>query len=160
MMPGIRAHHRLPRPRRAVATLAVALLLPLTGCGGDSTEDYCGAIQAANKKVAAMIASDSPSALLSNVPLLKDLAQEAPEDIADEWQTLIGALEGLDEALDDAGVQASDFTGGKPPAGLGATDQKAIADAAGQVGGEDVVQATYGIEQQARDVCKVNLGLS
>ncbi len=154
-MPGLRPH----RQRRAVVSLAVAMLLSLTGCGGDSTEDYCGAIEGANEQITKMIASDSPSALLSNLPLLRDLAEESPEDLADEWETFIGALEGLDEALDEAGVKASDFEAGKPPEGLSDADQKAIADAAGQVGGEDVAEATSGIEQQARDVCKVNLGL-
>ena len=151
---------RRHRPRRSAAALAIALLLPVTGCVGDSTEEYCGAIKGSNKEIAEMIASDSPSALLSNLPLLRDLAEKSPEDLADEWQTFIGALDALDQALDDAEVKPSDFKAGKPPGGLSAADQKAIADAAGQVGGEQVVQATSGIEQQARDVCKVNLGLS
>ena len=72
---------------------------------------------------------------------------------------LLRAVEGLDEAIDDAGVKPSDFEDGKPPAGLSAADQKAIADAAGQITTDDVVAAATGIEQQARDVCKVNLGL-
>ena len=66
--------------------------------------------------------------------MLRDLADKSPEDLADEWQTFIGALDGLDQAIEDAGVKASDFKDGKPPAGLSAADQKAIADAAGQIG--------------------------
>jgi hypothetical protein len=34
-----------------------------------------------------------------------------------------------------------------------------VADAANQLGTDDVVAAATGIEQQARDVCKVNFGL-
>jgi hypothetical protein len=56
-------------------------------------------------------------------------------------------------------VRASDFKGGKPPAGLSPADQKAIAEAAGQVATDDVVAAATGIEQEARDVCKINMGL-
>lgn len=143
---------------RLLTAPVAALLLTLSGCG-DPTEDYCGALEAANKQISEMVGSDSPSALLGNLPLLRDLAEKSPTDLSDEWQTFIGALDGLDSALDDAGVKPSDFEDGKPPAGLSTADQKTIADAAGQIGTEDVAQAVAGIEQQGRDVCKVNLGL-
>ncbi|MET0998927.1 MAG: hypothetical protein ABWX73_09455 [Marmoricola sp.] len=144
------------RWRRGAAGLAVALLLPLTGCGGG---DYCGALEEQRKEIADMLASGSPSALLDGLPMLRDLAEQAPDDLTDEWETLIRALDGLDDAISKAGVKPGDFEDGKPPAGLSVTDQKAIADAAGQIGADEVVQASSGIEQQARDVCKINLGL-
>jgi hypothetical protein len=145
------------RRRRGVAALVVAVLLPLTGCAGGG--GYCSDVEQHRKQIADMIGSGSPSALLDNLPMLRDLAEQSPDDLADEWQTLIRALDGLDDAIRAAGVKPSDFEDGKPPVGLGVTDQKAIADAAGQIGADDVVQATSGIEQQARDVCKVNLGI-
>ena len=148
-----------PRRRASVAAgLVVALLLPLTACG-DRTQDYCSALEEHNKEIAEMVGSDSPAALLSGLPTLKELADRSPEDLSDEWQTFIVALDGLAAAIRKAGVKPSDFTGGKPPSGLSAADQKAIADAANQIGTDDVVEASGGIEQQARDVCKVNLGL-
>jgi hypothetical protein len=133
-------------------------VLPLAGCG-DPTADYCAALKDDNKEIAAMIGSDSPSALLGGLPTLRDLADKAPEDLTDEWQTFLGALDGLDKAIKDAGVKPSDFKGGKPPNGLSASQQKAISEAANAIGADDVVQASSGIEQQARDVCQVNLGL-
>ncbi|MCW2763078.1 MAG: hypothetical protein JWR85_3279 [Marmoricola sp.] len=144
--------------RGSAAALVVALLLPLTGCG-DTTGGYCSALDADRKQIADMIGSDSPSALLDGLPMLRDLAAKAPDDLTDEWQTYLGALGGLDDALEKAGVKPSDFDAGKPPAGLSAAEQKAIADAATAVGTQEVVDASSGIEQQARDVCKVNLGL-
>jgi hypothetical protein len=107
-----------------------------------------------------MIGSDSPSALLGGLPTLRDLADQAPEDLKDEWQTFLDALDGLAGAIKDAGVKPSDFKGGRPPKGLTEKEQQAISEAANQIGTDDVVQASAGIEQQARDVCKVNLGLS
>ncbi len=139
-----------------MAALAVAVLLPLTGCGGAS---YCDALEEQRNEIADMLASGSPSALLDGLPMLRDLAEKAPDDLADEWETLIRALDGLDDAISRAGVKPADFEDGKPPAGLSVTDQKAIADAAGQIGADEVVQASSGIEQQARDVCKINLGI-
>jgi hypothetical protein len=144
--------------RSRLALLAVALLLPLTACG-DPTADYCSDLKSHSKEIADMIGSDSPTALLDGLPMLRDLADKAPDDMTDDWQTYLGALGDLDKALDDAGVKAGDFVDGKPPSGLSTSDREAIAAAADQVAGEEVVAASEAIEQEARDVCKVNLGL-
>ncbi len=148
----------MARRRLAGAAVAVALLAPLAGCGENSVDDYCADVTAHRKQLAEMVDSTSASALLGNLPMLHDLADKAPEDLADEWRTFTGALDDLDEAIKDAGVKPSDFKDGKAPAGLSAAEQKAIADAVGQIETDDVVQAATGVEQQARDVCKVNFG--
>ena len=145
--------------RRLVGALVLVLLASLAGCGEDSGQDYCKALEERRKEIAEMIDSGSPAVLLDKLPMLRDLGEQAPEDLQDEWQTYLAALEGLDKALEDAGVKASDFKAGKPPAGLDEAQRKAIADAAGQVSSQETVQAGAGIEQQARDVCKINLGL-
>lgn len=147
------------RPRLAGTVLALALLAPLAGCGGNSIDDYCSDLREHRKEMADMIESESPSALLSHLPMLHDLADKAPRDLADEWQVFVGALDDLEQAIDDAGVKPGDFEGSKPPAGLSAAHLKAIRDAASQMSTDEVVQAASGIEQQGRDVCKVNLGL-
>jgi hypothetical protein len=146
------------RSLAAGLTASVLALVTLTGCA-DATEKYCGALERDRKEIADMIGSGSPSALLSNLSLFRELADQAPEDLRDEWQTFITALDGLEDAIKDAGVRPSDFKDGKAPAELSEAERKAIADAAGQIGTDDVVAASTGIEQQARDVCKVNLGL-
>jgi hypothetical protein len=144
--------------RLAGAAVALALLAPLAGCGENSIDDYCADVTAHRKQLAEMVDSSSASALLGNLPMLHDLADKAPEDLADEWQVFTSALDDLDQAIKDAGVEPSDFKDGKAPAGLSDAEQKAIADAVGQIETDDVVQAATGIEQQARDVCKVNFG--
>ena len=145
--------------RFAGAALALSLLVPLAGCGGNSIDDYCDDLSAHRKEMADMVESTSPDALLSHLPMLHDLADKAPEDLTDEWQVFLGALDELDKTIKDAGVKASDFEDGKPPAGISDADREAIAQAAGQIRAEQVVEASAGIEQQGRDVCKVNLGL-
>ena len=145
--------------RRLAPGLLVAMLLALSGCGGSTVDNYCKDLGEHRKQMADMVSSQSPTALLSHLPMLRELADKAPEDLQDEWQTFLDAVEGLDKAIDRAGVKPSDFKDGQPPAGLSTTDQKAIADAAGEIRTDDVVQAASGIEQQARDVCKINFGL-
>jgi hypothetical protein len=147
------------RLRLLGATLTMALLVPLAGCGGNSIDDYCTDLKAHQKEMADMIDSTSPSALLSHLPMLHDLAEKSPDDLADEWQVFVSALDSLAKAIKKADVKPSDFVDGKPPAGLSAADRQSIADSASQVRSDDVVQAASGIEQQGRDVCKVNLGL-
>lgn len=146
--------------RRPVAGLLVAAVLgAVAGCGGDPGEDYCEALQERRERIAEMVESGSETVLLDNLPMLRDLAEQSPADLSDEWQTYLGALEGLDEAIEEAGVEPGDFEDGRSPEGLSVAERKAIADAAGQVTTDEVVQAAAGIEQQARDVCKINLGL-
>ena len=58
-----------------------------------------------------------PTRCSSHLPMLRDLADKAPADLTDEWQTFLGALDGLQQALRTPGSNPSDFTAGKPPAG-------------------------------------------
>jgi hypothetical protein len=149
----------MTRPRIAGALLALAMTAAVAGCGENSIESYCSDLREHRKEMAEMIESSSPSALLKHLPMLRDLAEQAPRDLEDEWRVFVGALDRLDDAIRDAGVKPSDFEDGKPPAGLSAAERQAIEDAANQIRTDEVVEAASGIEQQGRDVCKVNLGL-
>lgn len=146
--------------RRAAALLGLLLVVgPVAGCGEPTTADYCAQLSVDRKKIADMVSASSPTALLDNLPLLQDLGDKAPSDLRDEWQTFLGALEDLQRALRAADVSAEDFEGGEPPAGLSREDRAAVVAAADQIRSPEVVSAASGIEQQGRDVCKVNLGL-
>lgn len=146
--------------RRCGGVAAALLLVPVAGCGGDPIEDYCGEVREHREQIAEMVSSeDGPSALLDGLPLLRDLAEAAPDDISDEWQTFLNAVENLDAALEDAGVPPEEFDDGRPPEELSAAERRAVADAANGLTTDEVAGAASGIEQQARDVCKVNFGL-
>jgi hypothetical protein len=157
--PGAGAGARfVPRVARTLVVLLVGLGA-VSGCGEDPIDSYCSDLGAHRKQIADMLDSTSPDALFARLDVMKDLAHKAPPDLQDEWQTFLDAVQGLDRALKDAGVKPSDFVGGRPPAGLSAADRTAIIEAADQLSSDDVVQAASGIEQEARDVCKINLGL-
>lgn len=137
---------------------AVLLLGALVGCGS-AEEDYCRALEAEQQRFAEMQQDSSGLGLLAQRSLLDRLAEKAPDDLQDEWQTLLGALDAFDRTLADVGVEPEDFVDGAPPAGLGAEQRARIARAADELASADVVAAANGIEQQAKDVCKLQLGL-
>lgn len=156
------------RARQGVGLALAGLTLALTGgcgnpvhliTGGNSIDDYCAALNADQKTFAAMFADGSATALLNHLPMLQDLAGQAPDDIADDWQTFVTALQGLHDALTKAGLKPSAYVGGKPPSGLSTRDRERITVAADQLSAQNTVQAAGSIDQEARDVCKTNLGL-
>ncbi|HEX7738792.1 MAG TPA: hypothetical protein VF426_04005 [Marmoricola sp.] len=159
----------LPERLRSAAAAAVlgAALLATTACGnpvhlitgGNAIDDYCAALNSHQRQFADMTSQNSPVALLDARSMFKSLADKAPDDMTDDWQTLLLALDGLQKALDHAGVKASDYVDGKPPSTLSTAERKVIAVAADQLSAQSTVNAVDAIDQEARDVCKINLGL-
>lgn len=146
--------------RRAAAGVAALVVLLASACGGEpSVDDYCGRLAEDREQIADILSAGDAGGLLDNVALFDQLRQDSPRDLRDEWDTLVTALEELRTALDDAGVEPDDFEGGEPPASLTGQQRRAVVAAADRVADPDVVAAASGIETQARDVCKINLGL-
>ena len=144
--------------RLFTAAVSTVLLLSLAGCG-DGEKSYCHALESDQQAFAEMQDDTSGLALLKHRTMLHGLADKAPDDLTDEWQTFLGALDAFAGTLRDVGVEPDQFVDGKPPAGLGEDDRKRIADAASELSSPDVVEAANGIEQHAKDVCKLQLGL-
>jgi hypothetical protein len=145
--------------RLVVAALTGALLLSVQSCGGSQEKDYCAALKADQPLFAEMQDDTSGLGLLKHRTTLHDLADKAPDDLADEWQTFLAALDAFAGTLRDLHVEPGDFADGKPPAGLGEAERTRIANAASELSSADVVEAANGIEQHAKDVCKLQLGL-
>ena len=115
----------------------------MTGCA-DQQEKYCDAVKDHQQELGEMLGDGSPDALLKALPIFRDLADEAPEDLRDEWKTVIDAVAGLQEALEDAGVDPATYDRDHPPGGLSQADQEAIDAAAGQLTSEETVTAFSG----------------
>ncbi|MCX6395196.1 MAG: hypothetical protein NTV23_01775 [Propionibacteriales bacterium] len=133
--------------------LVVVLALGLSGCGKD--DDYC-AVAKADQEV--FVDDGTGLSLVSNIETLKQIAAKSPDDLVDEWEVFLDAVEGLRAAIDDVGLKPSDFVGGQAPASTPSADRQRIAAAADRLAQEDVVSAANGIEQHAKDVCKFQLG--
>ena len=140
--------------------LLVGLLMVgvLAGCG-DSPEDvradYCERVEDNQVALTEALAEDDPDALLAALPIFRELAEDPPRDIEDDWNAFIDALEGLAEALEGAGVDAASYDADQPPADVTEEEQDAIAAAADELFG--VSDAFEGVKQQAKDVCKTPL---
>lgn len=144
--------------RRALAV--AALLLPLlAGCGGDQQDAYCGAVKDHQQELGDLVGSGAPDALLKALPVFRDLQAEAPDDITDEWQQVVGRISALGDALDDAGVDPATYDRDRPPSGL-TEEQKARIDAAAkELGSGTTLRALQDLDQHARDVCHTALTL-
>lgn len=140
--------------RRWLAGVLVVAALSATGCGGD--ESYCDRVKDEADSLGRISEQGGPGAFLKALPTLEELADNAPSDLKDEWQTFIDALHGLRDALADAGVDA-DQLGSKLPAGLTPAERRRIHGSAALLASPEVIAAVRGIEQQAKDVCKTPL---
>jgi hypothetical protein len=146
------------RTRLVTAVLVGALAFGVAGCG-DKGKSYCAALKGDQEMFSEMQDDTSGLGLLEHRSTFHKLGDKAPDDLADEWQTFNGAIDAFAQALDETGVEPGDFVNGQPPAGLSAADRTRIANAASELSSADVVEAANGIEQQAKDVCKLQLGL-
>lgn len=117
---------------RAAAAGAVLVLGTLAGCGGGdddsasgdsassetegtdtetsetagSTEDYCTSLEDAKAQFETLEGSD-PDALGNfddAFETLRGLGEAAPEEVAADWDTLIGGIDRIEQAVEDAGL--------------------------------------------------------
>lgn len=132
----------------------------LSGCAND-TENYCDALGDQKQAIAALAgkAGKPQPELFESVAIFQGLQEEAPGDMADEWDTFLFAWEGLADAFDAAGASPDDYQRGDVSNGVSQEETRAIEDAAQELRSPRVVEAVRGIEQHASGVCDVDLVL-
>jgi hypothetical protein len=137
----------------------LALVVPLLVACGDEKDGYCDAVADHQKHLSEIVGSGEPDAMLQALDVFQDLADQAPSDISDEWQQVVGSVEALEKALDDADVDGATYDRDNPPGGVTPAQKKAIDAAATRVGGAETLQAIKDLDQEARDVCHTPLTL-
>ena len=153
---------RVVRTRRGWGGCAVAAAVCgalLSGCSSDPFEAYCERVAEHQEALTEAVAGGGPDALLSVLPQLRDLRDTAPDDVVDEWQQVVGRLEALEDALEDADVDAASYDREDPPADLSEEDRTAIDAAARELVRPQTSQALATLETQVRDVCQTPLYL-
>lgn len=150
----------MTRVRRTLASvMGTVLVASLAGCATD-TERYCDTLSERKQTLTDLAVARDGDVLGQTLDVLRDLRDEAPSDIEDEWSTLVFAYETLADAFDAAGTSPGDYDPAAPPEGVTEQQVQRIEGAAAELRSGRVMQAADGLEQHARDVCKVDLGLS
>ncbi|MGH3352654.1 MAG: hypothetical protein ACRDPS_18450 [Nocardioides sp.] len=145
--------------RLAAQLLAVPILATGLSSCGDPIDDYCESLKGHQEELTKTLGEGGTGGLIAALPVFEDLERDAPDDIAKDWKTLTGAVSGLSAALDEAGVSAEEFEGGRAPEGVTDAEQEKIAEAATKVSSKKTQEASVRVQQQARDVCHTSLTL-
>jgi hypothetical protein len=136
--------------RRCLGLLSLVFLL--SACATDR-ERYCEAVEERQAELSEQVAAGAPADLIAALPTFESLADDAPDDIQDEWTILVDRVGALRDALDAAGVDPATYDAEDPPADLEPADRDRIEAAARDLGSEQTQQALADLEQQALDVC-------
>lgn len=145
--------------RGALLVSAVLVLASGTGCA-TTTEKYCDALEAEQQTLIDLARSADEAggvSLADGLAIFEDLRDASPDDIRDEWDTFVFAWEGVVDAFEQAGTDPEDFRPGEVTPGVTAAQSEAIEGASAELGSPRVVDAGQGIQQHAKDVCKVDL---
>ncbi|MGH3329774.1 MAG: hypothetical protein ACRDPJ_00590, partial [Nocardioidaceae bacterium] len=126
------------------------------------TEQYCDTLRERKDDLgglAEQAGKPGSDVFADTLDIFKELRDEAPGDVVDEWDTLVFAWEGLTDAFERAGVTPGEYDPAHPPEDVSTAEAEALEDAASDLASQRVIDAGDGIEQHAQDVCKVDLGL-
>lgn len=91
------------------SAIAASMLMAavLSGCGSD-TDAYCDALEDMQEKYGSADVADLDN--LDDVSsTFENLADEAPSEVEDDWQTLNDGVQDLKSALEDADIDTDDL---------------------------------------------------
>ena len=146
------------RPVRGLlaAALLASLAPAMAACSGGGG-DYCDAVRSHQSEISDAVGRGGSTSLLRVLPALRDLQDKAPDDIADEWQQVVGRLAALQKALQAADVDPAAYDAADPPSGVTKAQQDAITAAATELARPETQAALSAVQQQVRDVCQTPL---
>lgn len=146
------------RRRWAVApVLSVLLATALAGCS-DQQEAYCEALveeQQALTELADSAGEGGVDVLTPTLESFERLRTAAPDEVRDEWNTLVAAYESLEDAVQIAGIDPGQYDPAEPPPGLSRAEARRLRTVADKLSSFRVIEAAQGIEEHADAVCDV-----
>ncbi len=145
-------------------TLALAATL-LAACGSDggssSSGGYCDELKADKAYFESLSGSNADMSNLDQVfTKVHTLADDAPDNVADDWKTLDDAITTIENALKDAGLKPSDLAKiqkGQIPPGADLSKLQSLAPKLQSLSGSDVSNAAKNISADAKKSCGVDL---
>lgn len=149
--------------KRLTSMLAVTAFTAslLSGCGGGS-DSYCDTLESTQKDFENFETADF-SNFDEFTDRVEELADDAPDEVKDDWKVLADAFKQFVDALDAAGLEPADLEGlasGDVPEGV---DMEALQEAMTEVqalGSDAVAEATKNIEKHAKDECNIEFTAS
>jgi len=147
------------------ATLALAATV-LVACGSDSSGSsasgsYCDELKSDKAFFGSLSGTGSDANNLDEVfTRLHTLAGKAPDNVADDWKTLDGAITTIEDALASAGLKPSDLAAlqnGQVPKGVDVSKLQALAPKLQALSSSDVSDAANRISADAKKSCGVDL---
>ena len=149
--------------KHKVVLVAVATLFSgtLTACGGGAGDSaaYCDSLKEAKEDFSTLESGDFDN-LDKAIDQLHKLADEAPDDVKSDWETVDGALTDLQNAFEEAGLKLSDLEGlsnGEIPEGADMEKLTTLTQDLGSITSDKVQKAGDNIEKHAKDECDVDL---
>jgi hypothetical protein len=148
---------------RTQVTLAalVLALSSLTACGSGASSAYCKELKS-DKTYFDSFNSSKPDfeKIDEAFKRLHSLADKAPDEVADDWKVLDGAITSITTALKDAGISFADIgkmQQGQMPKGADPQKLAALAPKLQELSGAKFDKASKAIEKHANDTCGVKL---
>lgn len=135
----------------AAAVLGMGLL---TGCGGGDTEAYCDGLKDAEQSLA-----DGPEGadgFREYQDTAEQLADDAPDEVSDDWEKVQDATQEMEDRLEDAGLSLDDLS---DPEAMQDADPEALQTLGEEIEkiSADMEEATDNITEHAKDECDVDL---
>ena len=149
------------KQRLVLAAVAALCASTLTACGG-GTKAYCDDLREANKDFSSLDNADFAK-FDEAISRMHKLADEAPDEVKDDWKVLDGALNDLQAALKKAGLTTDDLakmSQGQMPENFDMTKLQQLQEDMSSLGDQKFEDASNAIEKHAKDECNVDLGSS
>ena len=145
--------------RMRSALLGVMTIFVLTACSGDGPDsDYCKDLEAAKPSLESL--KTTGAAQLQDVfKVTHQLADEAPGDVKDAWETYDAAITNIEKALKDAGVGPEELVAlqrGEVPEGVDQKKLRGLPTTFQKLDSPEVEKASNVIAKHAKDVCKLS----
>ncbi len=145
-----------------MATTALGMSFLVGGCGG-GTEAYCEDLRSAEDQFASFEEGDAAQ-FEEAISTFQTLGEEAPDEVASEWETLTGAFGDFEAAVNGAGLELSELEGlatGEVPEGVDPQQlQEDLAPVIENLDSQEVTDAGDAIEEHASSECDVDLSSS
>ena len=145
---------------RAAVVASTLLIAVLAACGGGDgpDSDYCKDLEAARPSLESL-KNDGAEQLQDVFKVTHKLADEAPSDGKDAWETYDEAISNIEKALEDAGVGPKELValqGGEVPDGVDQEKLRGLPATFQKLDSPAVAKASNQIATHAKEVCKLS----